>query len=118
MGTELDGYRQYRKSTATTITLTYSFDAIGDEHKVYVETVGLKSSKAGANCKVCLVSGGQEFLLHPAMGVAADVEYTKRVGTWVYTSELIRFKWTGIASADVLEMWLVGTDKWPVAGGG
>lgn len=116
MGTRLLGYREYKKATAAATTHTQSFDQIEEDHKVYVDLVGLKTDKAGADCQVYLVSGGQELLLTSVVGLAASVDYIRSVETWLYASELLRFKWSDIASADTLEMWAIGVDKWPVDG--
>lgn len=112
MATEMGGYRQYMKTTATTTTLNQDFPAIGDGHKVYVERFGARSSKANADCTFSIVSGGQEFPVQSKLNVSADFADGQIARCWVYTGEFLRCQWKDIASADVLEFWAVGVDKW------
>lgn len=117
MSTELGGYRQYKKTTATATTLNQDLPAIGDGHKVYVERVALKSSKGNADAVICIVSGGQEYPVQNHLNFTADHTEGQVMNFWLYTGEFLRAKWSDIASADILEFWGIGVDKWVVDGG-
>lgn len=112
MGTQLSGYRGYIKTTATATTLNQDLDPIGDGHKVYVERVAAQTSKANADAVFCIVSGGQEFPIQDHLNMSADHAEAQQANCWIYTGEFLRCKWSDIASADVLEFWAVGVDKW------
>lgn len=112
MGTEMGGYRKHIKSTATATTLDQDLDAVLEGHKVYVGRVAAKSSKANADAVFCIVSGGQEYPIQDHLNFTADHAEGQMAEAWVYPGEFLRCKWSGIASADVLEFWAVGVDKW------
>lgn len=112
MGTELGGYREYLTKTADATTYTVNFDVVGHGHKVYVEMVGVKSDKSNSDCEVYLVTGGQQYLLRHFTNLTAGDGQAERVGAWLYESEHLRFYWQDVASADTVEQWAIGTDKW------
>lgn len=112
MGTEISGYRQYKKTTATATTLNQDLPAIGEGHKVYIERFGARSTKANADVTFSVVSGGQEYPVQSKLNVTADFADGQIARCWIYTGEFLRAQWSGIASADVLEFWAVGVDKW------
>jgi len=58
------------------------------------------------------VSGGQEYPTQSKLNISADFADGQIARCWVYTGEFLRAQWSGIASADILEFWAVGVDKW------
>ena len=115
MATQIGGYRQYKKATCTAATHNLDLDEIRDDHKVYLNVVGMRSDRANADVEVFCVTGGQEVLLRHKLNLSADEGHTERVTTWLYTSEFIRFKFGGLTSGDIVEGWAVGEDKYLVA---
>uniref|UniRef100_A0A6H2A1P0 Uncharacterized protein n=1 Tax=viral metagenome TaxID=1070528 RepID=A0A6H2A1P0_9ZZZZ len=112
MGSEIGGYRQYKKATCTAATHNLDLVEVRDDHKIYVTMIGTRSDRANADVEVFIVTGGQEILLRHALNLSADEGHTQKVNTWLYTSEFIRFKFGGLTSGDIVEGWAVGEDKY------
>lgn len=112
MGTELAGYRKYKKTTATATTATQDIGPVDEGHKVYWSRAAAKTDKANADVEYYIVSGGQEFMVNSKINLTANLGDGQAAEVWVYEGEYFRAKWSGIASADILEFWVVGTDKW------
>ena len=112
MATETGGYRQYKKKTVTATTDTHDFDPLPDGHKVYIDLVGMRSSRANADVIVYLVSGGEEFFLGSHKNVSANLGEIQEIRTWMYTGEFVRFYWSGIQANDTVEASILGVDKW------
>jgi hypothetical protein len=117
MATEIGGYRQYKKETATDTTLTIDIGPVPEGHKVYWTRASGRTSKLNADAEYAIVSGGQEFIVQQHVNHTADVAYGQLVNTWVYAGEFFRVNWVDIAAADVLEFWVVGEDKYEVDSG-
>lgn len=117
MATEMGGYRQYKTATCTAATHNLDLDMVGDGHKVYLTGLGMRSDRANADVEVFLVTGGQEILVRHKENLSADEGHTQLHRMWVYTGEVIRFKFGGLTSGDAVEGWAVGEDKWVVEGG-
>lgn len=112
MGTEIGGYRQYKKATAAAATHNLDLDEIRDGHKVYLTSVGMRTDRANADVEVFIVTGGQEILVRHKENLSADEGHTQLHRTWIYTSEFVRFKFGGLTSGDEVEGWGVGEDKY------
>lgn len=112
MATGIDGYRAYQTETCTAATHNLDLPAIGDDHKVYLTSVGMRTDRANADVEVFIVTGGQEILMRHKENLSANEGHTQLHRTWVYTSEFIRFKFGGLTSGDTVEGWAIGEDKW------
>lgn len=106
------GYRQSKKDTATTTTHVQTIGPVQEGHKVYWTRASGRTSKANADVEYCIVSGGEEFFVQQHANFAADLASGQMVNTWVYGGEYFRAKWADIASADTVEFFVVGEDKW------
>lgn len=106
------GYRQYLTATATATTHSQDFPEIPEGHKVYWTRASCRVNKDNADCVFYIVSGGQEFAVQNHKNMVDGLAAGQMVNTWIYAGEHIRVKWQEIASADVVECWIVGDDKW------
>ena len=112
MGTELGGYRQYKKVACTASTQVMDFDPIGEGHKVYIERVAVEADKSAADFEVSVVSGGLVLPFTSYVNVTSDVSHGLNAGVWVYPGEFVRVTGLGLGSSYTIKAWLLGVDKW------